>query len=121
MEAVEITENGCNDHFFVQRMVEVMLDINNKKVFNEINTLKSEVSRLNEMLSELNRKTAEIRNAEQQKNIRDFPESVAPAAQAAPVSAPRARTNETVSRPRYGDYQPEDVSVDKFFYFGRKK
>lgn len=23
-------------------------------------------------------------------------------------------------KPRYGDYQPEDVSIDKFFYFGRK-
>ena len=23
-------------------------------------------------------------------------------------------------KPRYGDYKPEDVSIDKFFYFGRK-
>ena len=23
-------------------------------------------------------------------------------------------------RPRYGDYEPKDVSIEKFFYFGRK-
>ncbi|MBI2647182.1 hypothetical protein HYW99_01780, partial [Candidatus Woesearchaeota archaeon] len=23
-------------------------------------------------------------------------------------------------KPRYGDYKSEDVSIDKFFYFGRK-
>ena len=23
-------------------------------------------------------------------------------------------------KPRYGDYEPKDVSIDKFFYFGRK-
>ena len=30
-----------------------------------------------------------------------------------------ARNAEPV-RPRYGDYNPGDVSIDKFFYFGRK-
>lgn len=125
-ETVTTTANGCNDNFFIQRMVEVMLDINNKKLFSEINTLKSEVSRLNDMVSELSRKSAEIRNVDMQKNIKDFHDEAeaAPASVAvsAPASAaPRGRANETVSRPRYGDYKPEDVSVDKFFYYGRKK
>lgn len=30
-----------------------------------------------------------------------------------------AKNSEPV-RPRYGDYEPKDVSIDKFFYFGRK-
>ena len=30
-----------------------------------------------------------------------------------------ARNTEPV-KPRYGDYEPKDVSIDKFFYFGRK-
>ena len=30
-----------------------------------------------------------------------------------------ARNSEPI-RPRYGDYEPKDVSIDKFFYFGRK-
>ena len=30
-----------------------------------------------------------------------------------------ARNSEPI-RPRFGDYKPEDVSINKFFYFGRK-
>lgn len=31
-----------------------------------------------------------------------------------------AEKNAEPVRPRYGDYEPKDVSIDKFFYFGRK-
>ena len=31
-----------------------------------------------------------------------------------------AEKNADPIRPRYGDYEPKDVSIDKFFYFGRK-
>ena len=31
-----------------------------------------------------------------------------------------AEKNAEPIRPRYGDYEPKDVSIDKFFYFGRK-
>ena len=24
-------------------------------------------------------------------------------------------------KPRFGDYEPKDVAIDKFFYFGNKK
>ena len=30
-----------------------------------------------------------------------------------------AKNSEPI-KPRYGDYEPKDVSIDKFFYFGRK-
>jgi|SRR3989338_6281307 len=30
-----------------------------------------------------------------------------------------AKNSESI-RPRYGDYESKDVSIDKFFYFGRK-
>ncbi len=32
-----------------------------------------------------------------------------------------ARNSSTVSRPRYGDYKPEDVDIGKMFYFGGKR
>lgn len=32
-----------------------------------------------------------------------------------------ARNSNTVSRPRYGDYKPEDVDIGKMFYFGGKR
>ena len=31
-----------------------------------------------------------------------------------------AAKNAEPIRPRFGNYKPEDVSIDKFFYFGRK-
>ena len=31
-----------------------------------------------------------------------------------------AAKNAEPVRPRYGDYESKDVSIDKFFYFGRK-
>ena len=31
-----------------------------------------------------------------------------------------AEKNAEPVRPRYGDYEPKDVSIEKFFYFGRK-
>ena len=32
-----------------------------------------------------------------------------------------AEKNSEPVRPRYGDYEPKDVSIDKFFYFGNKR
>ncbi|HLC96436.1 MAG TPA: hypothetical protein VJH97_03885 [Candidatus Nanoarchaeia archaeon] len=42
-------------------------------------------------------------------------------ARAEPEKQAVLKTEEPVSRPRYGDYTPEEVSVSKFFYFGNKK
>ena len=37
------------------------------------------------------------------------------------TSAKNNNSNNEQLRPRYGDYQPEDVSIGKFFYFGSKR
>lgn len=102
------------DDYMIQKRIEIMMDMTNKKIVSELNNINLKVTKLNEEVIELRKKISEgvqtkpsvILESENKENQADL----------------KIRKNsEQASKPRYGDYTPEDVKIDKFFYFGNKK
>lgn len=101
------------DSFFIQKQMETMLEINNKKLVSEISALKDSVSKLSQEISDLKKMRVsqpapEPRHEPRQETLRQEPSS-------------QQQSSSSDLRPRYGDYNPEDVSVTKMFYFGNKR
>ncbi|MEK6892392.1 MAG: hypothetical protein AABX25_04355 [Nanoarchaeota archaeon] len=128
---------------FTQKRFELMVEMATKKLQQEIDSLKVAFNSLN---GELNSIKSQVSRAQfqppQQSHHVSGPvaEESQPAYEEQSVSAKKdvkivdcrpdgERKGEFVSgsaknsepiRPRFGDYKSEDVSIDKFFYFGRK-
>lgn len=125
---------------FTQRRFELMVEMATKKLQQEIAALKENVLSLNSELGSIKSQVSRIQFQPQQ------PHSVQrtlaePQQESQSNAQPKkevkivdcrpnderheefqsgaARNSEPI-RPRYGDYEPKDVSIDKFFYFGRK-
>ena len=135
---------------FSQKRMEIMIDMATKKLQAEINSMKEHISSLNSEIGSLKSQITRIQFQPppqvQKRVVREYVEET-PQEEAQPqhaqVHEPQAkkevkivdcrpegdRKQEFVSgaaknsepvRPRFGDYKSEDVSIDKFFYFGRK-
>jgi len=115
------------DNYFLQKQMELMIESNNKKLANELGNITSMISKLNAEISELKKQVGRSREMPARQESFAAPEIPRACAESRSISqsscdnnAKKAEQSEP-SRPRYGDYKPEDVSVDKFFYFGNKK
>ena len=127
------------DTFSIKRF-ELMIEMSTKKLQQEISSLKeticSQQGELNSLRSQLARMQFQQPGHEVQKTLfSSGQEAQQPSAQpkqdvkivdCRPENERKeefksgdAKNSEPV-RPRYGDYEPKDVSIDKFFYFGRK-
>ena len=130
---------------FTQRRFELMVEMSTKKLQQEIAALKEYVSSLNNEIGSLKSQVSRLQFQPPQahsvqRTLADS-ESVAHVQQAQQDIQPKkevkifdcrpenekhaefqsgAAKNAEPVRPRYGNYNPEDVSIDKFFYFGRK-
>lgn len=95
--------------YMLEKKFELMIEASNKKITNEIKSVKEEMSKLlNEVL--------ELKKSFSQKDVRmhnTFNKEVD-----GEIFNKQSPSKEI--KPRYGDYKPEDVPIDKFFYFGRK-
>ena len=91
----------------------------------EINSLKSQITRLQfqpqaqEVQTTLNPNQPERQCAPAPKKQVEIVDCRPEGERKEEFKSGAAKNSEPV-RPRYGDYQSEDVSIDKFFYFGRK-
>ncbi len=109
-----IDSTQLNDSYLMEKKFEFMLESINKKAFNSLNALKNMISSI------------EIEVAGIKKQIKDMQGSSPKAFESTNVAndrreiQPKARDNGAV-KPRYGDYEPEDVPIEKFFYFGNKR
>ena len=94
--------SGFNGSYLIEKKFEVMLESLGKKLMSEISSLKETINSLQSEVSELKRGhvQAPVQSVLQTQ------------------SAPRA---EAPLKPRYGDYKPEDVAVEKMFYFGNRR
>ena len=108
-----------DNSYLLEKKFEIMIGTATKKVLAEIAGLKESISALQ---NELN----DVKRARQQSQPAQMPTASSPYSSAAniPQNTSNGSSNNhpssTVARPRFGDYKPEDVSVDKFFYFGKK-
>ena len=103
---------------FMQKRVEIMIDMATKKLVAEISRLSGEVQRLDRELMELRKKVSltSVTAAPMQSSGQQ------------PTQAPRSadfspERKVSADMPRYGHYTSNDVSIEKFFNFGsgRKK
>ena len=120
------TGSQMDNSYLMEKKFEFMIDSSNKKLVNEINALKGTFSSLNMEIASLRKqidgiqKTAPAAPVFESNNTASQEEILpAPVRSSAPAETARGR-GEPI-KPRFGDYTPEDVPVEKFFYFGNKK
>ena len=134
---------------FSQKRMEIMIDMATKKLHAEMNAMKEHISSLNSEIgslkSQVNRLQFQPAPAPK-RVVREYVEETPQAEeQHVQTQEPQAQPKREVKivdcrpdadkkeefvsgaaknaepvRPRFGDYKSQDVSIDKFFYFGRK-
>ena len=126
---------------FTQRRFELMVEMATKKLqqeismvketlcsmAGEINSVKSQVSRLQfqpQQAHPVQRTLTESQPQAEAQNVQPGKEvkivDCRPHDERNGDFKSGAEKNAETVRPRYGDYESKDVSIDKFFYFGRK-
>ena len=128
---------------FTQKRIEIMIEMATKKLQQEINSLKDTITSLNSELGSLKSQMTRLQFQPQAQHsgISEQTQSSEGPYYEQQVQQPKkdvkivdcrperekheefksgAAKNAEPVRPRYGDYEPKDVSIDKFFYFGRK-
>lgn len=109
-EEIESKQNPTSTDQYI-----VMLERNNRKIVEEVQKVREEMARILSEFEELKNKVAQ---------------QARPVIVAAPVSSESERPKETQaqlatpkkkeSHPRQGNFTPEDVSIEKMFYYGKK-
>ena len=123
---------------FTQKRFELMIEMATKKLQqemaslkehlvslnSEIGSLKSQVSRLQFQPPQKHTVQTTLGEPQQEQTIQPRKEvkivDCRPEGERHQDFKSGAEKNAEPIRPRYGDYEPKDVSIDKFFYFGRK-
>ena len=121
---------------FTQRRFELIIEMTTKKLQQEINLIKeslcSMAGEINSVKSQVSKlqfppQAASTQKVESQSEIQiSHPARETNIVDLRPENEKRegfvsgSAKNAEPIRPRYGNYKPEDVSIDKFFYFGRK-
>lgn len=124
---------------FTQKRFELIIEMATKKLQQEITGLKENIGSLNSEIcslkSQISRiqfqpqptrdfESASIEHQNGDQNIHSKKEvkivDCRPESERHEEFKSGSTRNSEPIRPRYGDYKPEDVSIDKFFYFGRK-
>ena len=114
---MENMPNSSNtEDYLLEKKFEIMIDMNNKKIANEISKLSSMISQLNDEISSIKRELGKGTAAK----APVAEEPLEYGAREIPSNSVRPKPNDDV-KPRYGDYSPEDVPISKIFYFGNKK
>lgn len=138
MSAVNPGDNP--DDYLFQKKIEIMVDSNSKKMARDLADMKDAIMKLNDEICSLRKHINETREPVRETRAEPsraelYPSSSSPSspsiaavAAGSPVAvstsrldSDESRKNDSNLRPRFGDYKPEDVSVNKFFYFGSKK
>ena len=125
---------------FTQKRFELMVEMATKKLQQEIQGLKEHISSLNSEMGSLKSQMSRLQFQPQQSHSVQKTLSGQQESEEQPIQAKKevkivdcrpdnekhedfksgASKNSEPIRPRYGDYESKDVSIDKFFYFGRK-
>ena len=126
---------------FTQKRFELIVEMATKKLQQEIQALKEHINSLNNEMGSIKSQMSRLQFQPQQahtvQKTLSEPQQHAEQQSAEPkkdikivdcrpegerheeFKSGSAKNSEPI-RPRFGDYKSEDVSIDKFFYFGRK-
>ncbi len=109
MENLILQKDPAADSYLLQKKIEIMMELSHKKI-------KSELDSIKEMLIRLEGTVGEIKRCLGTANAKT--EFKAEPAQNMPV---RESPKHEEAKPRHDNPQQEDVSIEKFFYFGKGK
>ena len=116
---------------FTQKRFELMVEMATKKLQQEIQSLKENILSINNEMGSVKSQISRLQFQPQLKTENFAEQNFQPKEKVKIVDcrpdgekheefkSGAARNSEPI-RPRFGDYKSEDVSIDKFFYFGRK-
>jgi len=122
---------------FTQKRFELMVEMATKKLQSEINSMKEAMCSLSGEINSLKSQISRVQfqqparavqttlgNSQQESQVQQKKEvkivDCRPEGEKKEEFQSGAARNSEPIKPRYGDYEPKDVSIDKFFYFGRK-
>lgn len=113
----QLQEQQPPQDYFAMKRIELVVEMANKKVLAEVQQLRQELQRMDSEVAELRKRASNGYVSIQQ------PAQMQPQAQQQPRPMNDFSAEKKVSAdvPRYGHYTSNDVSVEKFFNFGRKK
>jgi len=115
MENTILQNNGPNlDDFLIQKKIELIIDMNNKKFSAEINKMNSMIVRLSEEIAQLKMNIQNHAAAPVKENTAEIQQRII-------EEVKTERVADDKPKPRFGDYKPGDVDINKFFYFGTKR
>ena len=103
------------DDYLLQKKFEILIDLNNKKLATEIAAMKAMIDKLSCEVSDLRRN---LHDRPQQRSDPSIVIETKHQESSVNTCSPVSR-KEDAPKPRFGDYEPKDVSIDKFFYFGK--
>lgn len=109
------------EDYLIQKKIEVMFEVFSKKMANEFSRmndkiveLKSEIETIKEKGKSNFKETIQI--IEKPVEHFNYPKDGQQVKQNTNLLSPTSQQ----TKPRYGNYKPEDVSIEKFFYSGGK-
>jgi len=118
MENTTAAANGMDfDGYFLQKKMEVLIEAQSKKMAKEFESIHGIIGSLRHEIAEIRRNFSQRQStaavaAEPARIAEEEKPSVVITRQERPAQQPQQR---------FGNTKPEDVSIDKFFYFGSKK
>lgn len=113
-------DNSPNmEDFMLQKKLDIMFEMNNRKIASEISKLGSMISSLSQEIDSIKKQLGRA-SVETRQNPTNAAEQDFEGFREIPSNSVRPKPNDDV-KPRFGDYNPEDVPIGKIFYFGNKK
>lgn len=100
-------------NYMLEKKFEIMIGTATKKILTEIMAIKESLANLQNDISDVKRARSQSSSSSPYSSAANVPSN------GAALSSNNERFS-SAPKPRFGDYKPEDVSVDKFFYFGKK-
>lgn len=115
LQNINITESSNLEDYMIQKKIDLMIDMANKKVACELGKMNDAITRLSDEIIGIKKQLSEGIHTPKIRVVPVFENKKSE------EDLKGIKQEEQPSKPRYGDYKPEDVGVDKFFYFGNKK
>lgn len=118
-EIINVTEDKNVEEdvriHLLERKYKNLLNENNNQFFSEINDIKTALSSLNNELSSVKNQLRENKEKINEQLVKSEPET-----KEVQVKIEDSKEIKKEPHPRQGNYNPDDVSIEKFFYCGVK-
>jgi len=114
-DIIQVTEAKVpeeNEFRSLERRYKYLLEQNNGVILNEIDSLKKS---MNSLIAELNLVKSQIQQQGEKLKLQTYPEK-----KETQKKIEEKKADKTNFHPKQGNYNPEDVSIEKIFYFGKK-